>query len=48
MKKLLLIALSAVLVSSAFADEFDREGLISGWKFAPVQVGVVLMGIEIW
>ena len=40
MKKLFLIILSAVVVSSAFAEEFDEKGLISGWKFAPVQVGV--------
>ena len=40
MKKLLLIILSAVVVSSAFAGEFDGKGVISGWKFAPVQVGV--------
>ena len=39
MKKLLLIILSAVIVSSAFAGEFDGKGVISGWKFAPVQVG---------
>ncbi len=40
MKKLLLIILSAVVVSSAFAGEFDSKGVISGWKFAPVQVGI--------
>ena len=40
MKKLLLIILSAVVVSSAFAGKFDGKGVISGWKFAPVQVGV--------
>ena len=41
MKKLLLIILSAVVVSSAFAGigDFDSKGVISGWKFAPVQVG---------
>ena len=39
MKKLLLIILSAVVVSSAFAEQFDGKGVISGWKFAPVQVG---------
>ena len=39
MKKLLLIILSLVVVSSAFAGEFDSKGVISGWKFAPVQVG---------
>ena len=40
MKKLLLIILSVVVVSSAFAGEFDSKGVISGWKFAPVQVGI--------
>ena len=40
MKKLLLVILSAMFVSSAFAGEFDGKGVISGWKFAPVQVGV--------
>ena len=41
MKKLLLIILSVVVVSSAFAGigDFDSKGVISGWKFAPVQVG---------
>ena len=39
MKKLLLIILSVVVVSSAFAGEFDSKGVISGWKFATVQVG---------
>ena len=39
MKKLLLIILSAVVVSSAFAEEFDSKGVISGWKFVPLQVG---------
>ena len=40
MKKFLLVILSAVVVSSAFAGNFDGKGVISGWKFAPVQVGV--------
>ncbi len=40
MKKLLLVILSAMFVSSAFSGEFDGKGVISGWKFAPVQVGV--------
>ena len=39
MKKLLLIILSVVVVSSAFAGEFDSKGVISGWKFVPLQVG---------
>ena len=40
MKKLLLVILSAMFVSSALTGEFDGKGVISGWKFAPVQVGV--------
>ena len=40
MKKLLLVILSAMFVSSAFTGDFDNKGVISGWKFAQVQVGV--------
>ena len=40
MKKLLLVILAVGLVSSVFTGEFDGKGLISDWKFAPVQVGV--------
>ena len=40
MKKLLLVILVVGLVSSVFAGEFDGKGLISDWKFAPIQVGV--------
>ena len=39
MKKLWLIILSALFISSAAAGDFDGKGLISGWKFTPVQVG---------
>jgi len=39
MKKLLFFILLEVFVASAFAEEFDSKGVISGWKFAPVQVG---------
>ena len=46
MKKLLLIILSAVVVSSAFAGNFDGKGVIPGWKFAPVQVGVGIFESE--
>ena len=43
MKKLLLIILSVVVVSSAFAGigDFDSKGVISGWKFAPVQLSIL-------
>jgi hypothetical protein len=40
MKKLLLVILAVGIVSSVFSGEFDGKGLISDWKFAPVQVGV--------
>ena len=36
----MLVILSVMFVSSAFAGDFDAKGVISGWKFAPVQVGV--------
>ena len=43
MKKLLLIILSVVVVSSAFAGigDFDSKGVISGWKFATVQLSIL-------
>jgi hypothetical protein len=43
MKKLLLIILSVVVVSSAFAEtgDFDSKAVISGWKFAPVQLTIL-------
>ena len=40
MKKLFLTLLTVMCISPVFADQFDEKGLISGWKFAPVQVGV--------
>ena len=40
MKKLLLTLLTVMCISPVFADQFAEKGLISGWKFAPVQVGV--------
>ena len=43
MKKLLLIILSAAAVTTSFAGDFDGKGVISGWKFAPVQVDVGLI-----
>lgn len=43
MKKLLLIILSAAAVTTSFAGDFDGRGVISGWKFAPVQVDVGLI-----
>ena len=40
MKKLFLILLTVMCISTAFTDDFSEKGLISGWKFVPVQVGV--------
>ena len=39
MKKLFLILLTMMCISPVFADQFDEKGLISGWKFVPLQVG---------
>ena len=39
MKKLLLTLLTVMCISPVFADQFDEKGLISGWKFVPLQVG---------
>ena len=46
MKKRLLIILSALFAITAFAGDFDGKGVISGWEFAPVQVGVGIMESE--
>ena len=40
MKKLFLTLLTVMCISTAFTDDFSEKGLISGWKFVPVQVGV--------
>ena len=40
MKKLFLTLLTVMCISPVFADQFAEKGLISGWKFAPLQVGV--------
>ncbi len=42
-KKYILILLAVIFISSAFAGDFDDKGVISGWKFAPVQVDVGLV-----
>ena len=39
MKKLFLTLLTVMCISTAFTDDFSEKGLISGWKFVPVQVG---------
>ena len=46
MKKRLLIILSALFATTAFAGNFDGKGVISGWEFAPAQVGVGIMESE--
>ena len=43
MKKILLISLAAMVLSGGFAGEFTDKGLISDWKFAPLQVDVGLV-----
>ena len=43
MKKILLISLAAMVLSGGFAGEFTDKGLISDWKFAPLQVDVGLI-----
>ena len=42
-KRSILILLAVMFISSAFAGDFDDKGVISGWKFAPVQVDVGLV-----
>ncbi|MBO7328404.1 MAG: hypothetical protein J6W00_06510 [Lentisphaeria bacterium] len=42
-KKNILILLAAIFVSSVFAGDFDDKGVITGWKFAPVQIDVGLV-----
>ena len=46
MKKLLLVILSVMFVSSAFTGDFDGKGVISGWKFVPLQVGAGIFESE--
>ena len=42
MKKLFILLLTVMCISTAFTDDFSQKGLISGWKFVPLQVGVGL------
>ena len=39
MKKLFILLLTVMCIATALTDDFSQKGLISGWKFAPVQVG---------
>ena len=39
MKKLFILLLTVMCISTAFTDDFSQKGLISGWKFVPLQVG---------
>ena len=41
MKKLFLTLLTVMCISPVFADQFDEKGLVSGWKFAPLQLGIL-------
>ena len=40
MKKIFIFLLTVMCISTVFTDDFSEKGLISGWKFAPVQVGI--------
>ena len=40
MKKLFFTLLTVMCIATALTDDFSQKGLISGWKFAPVQVGI--------
>ena len=42
-KKNILILLAAIFVLSVFAGDFDDKGVITGWKYAPVQIDVGLV-----
>ena len=39
MKKLFILLLTVMCIATALTDDFSPKGLISGWKFVPVQVG---------
>ncbi len=43
MKRVLLILVSAVTVFAAFSGDFDGKGVVSGWKFFPLQVDAGLI-----
>ena len=42
MKKLFILLLTVMCIATALTDDFSQKGLISGWKFVPLQVGVGL------
>ena len=42
MKKLFILLLTVMCIATALTDDFSQNGLISGWKFVPLQVGVGL------
>ena len=39
MKKLFILLLTVMCIATALTDDFSQKGLISGWKFVPLQVG---------
>lgn len=43
MKKFILLILTVLFFLPAIAGDFDGKGLISGWKFAPLQVDAGLI-----
>ena len=42
MKKLFILLLTVMCIATALTDDFSQKGLISDWKFVPLQVGVGL------
>ncbi|MBE6356808.1 MAG: hypothetical protein E7058_06805 [Lentisphaerae bacterium] len=46
MKKFGLIWGAILICYAAAAEDFDKDGVISGWKFAPVQTGLGLDGYK--
>ena len=42
MKKLFILLLTVMCIATALTDDFSQKGLISGWKFVPLQVGAGL------
>ena len=42
MKKLFILLLTVMCIATALTDDFSQKGLISGWEFVPLQVGVGL------
>ena len=43
MKKLFILLLTVMCIATALTDDFSPKGLISGWKFVPLQVGAGIL-----